>query len=75
MANKSFTFVYDKNSGSQNIDFKVEKIRELFDSNIKACNISSFNLFYKVNDDPQKWSDEKIEIMEENKPNKTSIEI
>ena len=63
----SRTLSVNKNSGIQTIDFEKDGIRQIFSSNIQACDITRFDLFQEDN--------QSVEMLKKNKTDETSIQI
>ena len=62
------TYVFDKNSGTKIIDFSKDEIRKIFSSNIKACDVTRFDLF---EEDHLLWNNPSIEMFNKNKTDET----
>ena len=71
LSNSSITYVYDRSPGSETIDFQKDGIREMFSSNIKACDISRFDLFEEVDGNLVQWTNPSVEMVYKNKTNET----
>jgi hypothetical protein len=60
------TYVYDRDFGINTIDFEKNRIRKMFNSDIKACDISRFDLFEKGEGNLNQWTSSKVEILNQN---------